>query len=66
MATYVLIHGAASDSWYWHRVIPQLRALGRAGRSALSEAEFDRLRAEGRALRDDEIARLAFATDDSA
>jgi pimeloyl-ACP methyl ester carboxylesterase len=28
VATYVLIHGAASDSWYWHRVIPQLRALG--------------------------------------
>ena len=26
MATYVLIHGAASDSWYWHRVIPELRA----------------------------------------
>jgi pimeloyl-ACP methyl ester carboxylesterase len=23
-----LIHGAASDSWYWHRVIPGLRALG--------------------------------------
>ena len=21
MATYVLIHGAASDSWYWHRVL---------------------------------------------
>jgi pimeloyl-ACP methyl ester carboxylesterase len=28
MATYVLIHGAASDSWYWHRVIPELRAWG--------------------------------------
>ncbi|GAA2027191.1 alpha/beta fold hydrolase [Catenulispora yoronensis] len=28
MATYVLIHGAASDSWYWHRVIPLLRAAG--------------------------------------
>jgi pimeloyl-ACP methyl ester carboxylesterase len=28
MATYVLIHGAASDSWYWHRVIPLLRARG--------------------------------------
>lgn len=28
MATYVLIHGATSDSWYWHRVIPQLRARG--------------------------------------
>jgi pimeloyl-ACP methyl ester carboxylesterase len=26
MATYVLIHGAASDSWYWHRVVPELRA----------------------------------------
>ncbi|MGQ0835671.1 MAG: alpha/beta fold hydrolase [Gammaproteobacteria bacterium] len=30
MATYVLIHGAASDSWYWHRVIPELRAWGHA------------------------------------
>ncbi|HEX6310833.1 MAG TPA: alpha/beta hydrolase [Acidimicrobiia bacterium] len=28
MATYVLIHGAASDSWYWHRVIPDLEARG--------------------------------------
>jgi pimeloyl-ACP methyl ester carboxylesterase len=28
MATYVLIHGAASDSWYWHLVLPRLRALG--------------------------------------
>lgn len=28
MATYVLIHGAASDSWYWHRVAPLLTANG--------------------------------------
>ena len=28
MATYVLLHGAASDSWYWHRVAPELRARG--------------------------------------
>ncbi|GII89231.1 alpha/beta hydrolase [Sphaerisporangium siamense] len=28
MATYVLIHGAASDSWYWHLVAPELRARG--------------------------------------
>ncbi|MDX6310665.1 MAG: hypothetical protein QOF44_129 [Streptomyces sp.] len=28
MATYVLIHGAGSDSWYWHRVVPLLRARG--------------------------------------
>jgi pimeloyl-ACP methyl ester carboxylesterase len=28
MATYVLIHGAASDSWYWHMLIPELRARG--------------------------------------
>jgi pimeloyl-ACP methyl ester carboxylesterase len=28
MATYVLIHGAASDSWYWHLVEPELRTLG--------------------------------------
>ena len=28
MATYALIHGAGSDAWYWHLVIPRLRALG--------------------------------------
>jgi pimeloyl-ACP methyl ester carboxylesterase len=28
MATYVLIHGASSDSWYWHRVVHELRRLG--------------------------------------
>ena len=28
MATYVLIHGAGSDSWYWHRVVPDLEARG--------------------------------------
>jgi pimeloyl-ACP methyl ester carboxylesterase len=28
MATYVLIHGAGSDSWYWHLVSPELRELG--------------------------------------
>jgi pimeloyl-ACP methyl ester carboxylesterase len=28
VATYVLIHGAASDSWYWHRVVPLLQAAG--------------------------------------
>ena len=28
MATYVLLHGASSDSWLWHRVVPLLRAAG--------------------------------------
>ena len=28
MATYVLIHGAGGDSWYWHLVAPQLTATG--------------------------------------
>lgn len=28
MATYLLIHGASSDSWLWHRVAPLLRAAG--------------------------------------
>ncbi len=28
MATYVLIHGAASDSWYWHRVAHLLEERG--------------------------------------
>jgi pimeloyl-ACP methyl ester carboxylesterase len=28
MATYVLIHGASSDSWYWHLVIPSLQERG--------------------------------------
>lgn len=28
MATYALVHGAGSGSWYWHLVAPKLRALG--------------------------------------
>jgi hypothetical protein len=28
MATYVLIHGASSDTWYWHRVVPLLGDRG--------------------------------------
>ena len=28
MATYVLIHGAGADSWYWHLVRPELTSLG--------------------------------------
>jgi pimeloyl-ACP methyl ester carboxylesterase len=28
VATYVVIHGAGSDSWYWHRVMPLLRHRG--------------------------------------
>lgn len=28
MATFVLIHGAGSDSWYWHLVVPDLTARG--------------------------------------
>jgi pimeloyl-ACP methyl ester carboxylesterase len=28
MATYVLIHGAGGDAWYWHLVVPRLRLLG--------------------------------------
>jgi pimeloyl-ACP methyl ester carboxylesterase len=28
MATFVLIHGAGSDAWYWHLVAPRLQALG--------------------------------------
>jgi pimeloyl-ACP methyl ester carboxylesterase len=28
MTTFVLIHGAGSDSWYWHLVEPELRARG--------------------------------------
>jgi len=28
MSTYVLIHGAGSDAWYWHLVEPRLRARG--------------------------------------
>ena len=27
-ATYVLLPGAGGDSWYWHLVVPRLRALG--------------------------------------
>ncbi|MET7621656.1 alpha/beta hydrolase [Streptomyces sp. NPDC005408] len=28
MATYVLIPGADGRAWYWHRVVPELRARG--------------------------------------
>ena len=28
VATFVLIHGAGSDSWYWHLVEPELRGMG--------------------------------------
>jgi pimeloyl-ACP methyl ester carboxylesterase len=28
MSTYVLIHGAGADSWYWHLVKPQLEGAG--------------------------------------
>jgi pimeloyl-ACP methyl ester carboxylesterase len=28
MATYVLIHGAGSDGWYWHLLTPLLRERG--------------------------------------
>ena len=28
MATYVLIHGAGGDAWYWHRVAPLLEERG--------------------------------------
>jgi pimeloyl-ACP methyl ester carboxylesterase len=28
MSTHVLIHGAGSDSWYWHLVEPELRVRG--------------------------------------
>ncbi len=30
MATFVLLHGAGSGSWYWHLVEPELRARGHA------------------------------------
>ena len=28
MATYLLLHGAGSDAWYWHLVAPELEARG--------------------------------------
>ncbi len=28
MATYVLVHGAGSDAWYWHLVTPRLQMGG--------------------------------------
>jgi len=28
MATFVLLPGAGSDSWYWHLVVPELEVLG--------------------------------------
>ena len=54
MSTYVLIHGAGSDSWYWHLVELELRARGHhvvapdlpceddsAGLSAYTDAVID-------------------------
>jgi pimeloyl-ACP methyl ester carboxylesterase len=28
MATFLLLHGAGSDAWHWHRVVPLLEAAG--------------------------------------
>jgi len=28
VTTYCLLHGAGSDSWYWHLVVPELQARG--------------------------------------
>lgn len=28
MSTFVLIPGAGGEAWYWHRVVPELRARG--------------------------------------
>jgi hypothetical protein len=28
MSTFVLIPGAGGAAWYWHRVVPELRARG--------------------------------------
>jgi len=28
MSTYVLVHGAGSEAWLWHLVVPQLQELG--------------------------------------
>ncbi len=28
MSTFVLIPGAGGAAWYWHRVVPLLRAAG--------------------------------------
>ena len=57
MATFVLIHGAGSDSWYWRLVVPELRADGhdvvavdlpcdddRAGLSEYTDAVVDAIR----------------------
>jgi pimeloyl-ACP methyl ester carboxylesterase len=30
MSTFILVPGAGGDSWYWHLVVPRLRALGHA------------------------------------
>ena len=28
MTTFVLVPGAGGQAWYWHRVVPELRARG--------------------------------------
>ena len=43
MATFVLIHGAGSDSWYWHLVAPELRgARSRRRRASTCRATTTR------------------------
>jgi len=31
MATFILIHGSFHGAWIWHKLIPQLEALGHKG-----------------------------------
>jgi len=56
MSTYVLIHGAASDSWYWHRVAPLLEARGQNDEAAQA---WQRLLDLTRDQPDDEMAARA-------
>lgn len=58
-------YAAQEDTREANEATAHIRACALA-RAALSDAEFDRLRADGRLLRDAQIEAIAFATDDTA
>ncbi len=68
MSMFVLVPGAGSDSWYWHRVVPRLEAAGHAvvavdlpvdddtaGLAEYTQAVVDAIRDRGGHERDDVV-----------
>jgi pimeloyl-ACP methyl ester carboxylesterase len=42
MATYALVPGAGGEAWYWHRIVPELRARGHEALAVALPAGDDR------------------------